>query len=91
MNKNELRQLFFNNSNCYADTDDIIPAITVDVFVELVSKITNSDTHCEYKEFDNRELYYPSCCDEKPINVYDFDKERYCRFCGKLINIIKEG
>ena len=92
MNKNKLRQVFLNNSNCYADTtnDDVTPAMTADVFVEVVSKITNSDTHCGYKDFDNRELYYPSCCDEKPINVYDFDKERYCRFCGKPIKLIEE-
>lgn len=45
------------------------------------------DIFCSYKD-NGHELYYPSCCDAKPVNVYDFEEEKYCRFCGKLI--IKE-
>lgn len=38
-NEADLRQLFRNNSNCYAQSDDVVLAITEDKFIELVSEI----------------------------------------------------
>ena len=38
----ELRQLFRNNSDCYAQSDDVVLAITEDKFIELLTNL-NSD------------------------------------------------
>lgn len=38
MTQEGLKQLFDNNSDCYADSHDVIPAMTRDRFVEVVGE-----------------------------------------------------
>jgi len=35
----ELKEIFENNSNCYADTDEVVMAMDVERFVEVLKKI----------------------------------------------------
>lgn len=47
MTETQLRQLFKNNSNCYADADDVIQAIDEDGFIDIINK---------YFQIENNEL-----------------------------------
>lgn len=38
MDEQKLRQLFKNRSNCYADSDEVIPAMDEDCFIETVKE-----------------------------------------------------
>ena len=42
MTPEELKQLFDNKSDCYADSHEVIPAMTRERFVEVVSKLIGS-------------------------------------------------
>lgn len=68
MNKAQLKQLFRNKTDCYAETTDssVIPAMTEERFLEVVAPLLNIEEQCTDPEsFDhvvqglNGKVYYP--------------------------------
>lgn len=46
INEKKLEQYFLNNFDCYADADEVIPALTLNKAVKLITEFLNENEKC---------------------------------------------
>lgn len=71
----ELKQIFKNRSNCYADSDEVIMAMDEEQFINVlkelkilpIQRVSNS-------------VY---CACNNPTEYTDANGKTYCKWCGK--------
>ena len=69
----ELRQLFKNRSDCYADAEDVIQAMTEDCFIDTVTEQQAKTMYSEeILNILSNVLYWDTCPDDYKVVISNF-------------------